>query len=185
MYKPLIVGASIIVAPFLPACTMLGKADPIPAPTAEVLRVIDGDTIAVKDEKRGRLKVRIIGLNSPEVHRPGWSVGCYGPEASEYAKSMLAGQKVSLVSDPRGDQTDIYGRTLAEVFLSDGRNFAVESVRTGHAKAYVFNDRPSKWAPEIAAAEQQARESRAGLWGAPCNGEVDSEEIIGPSKMKR
>lgn len=171
----LIFGAVVFaIAPFIPGCTMVGKAEPIPTPTAEVLRVVDGDTIAVRDDNRGRLKVRIIGLDSPEVHRPGMSVGCFGPEASEYADKMLTGQRVALVSDPDGDQTDRYGRTLAEVFLSDGRNFAVESVRTGHAKAYVYGHRPSKWAGEIAAAEDEARKQEAGLWGAPCHGQVAS-----------
>ncbi|MFA4085184.1 hypothetical protein ONA92_26180 [Mycobacteroides salmoniphilum] len=45
------------------------RADPAAtnATNATVLRVVDGDTIAVNSDQRGRLKVRIIGLDTPET----------------------------------------------------------------------------------------------------------------------
>ncbi|MFV8279771.1 thermonuclease family protein [Mycobacteroides abscessus] len=148
-------------------------ADPV-ATNATVLRVVDGDTITVAADQRGRLKVRIIGLNTPETVRKNWSVGCGGPQASAYAKATLADQRVQLVTDPTQDATDRYGRTLAAVILSDGRNYAVEAVRQGYGKAYIYGHKPSRWAAEIAAAENQAKATQAGLWGAPCFGQVDS-----------
>lgn len=151
-------------------------ADPV-ATNATVLRVTDGDTVTVASDLRGRLKVRIIGLNTPEVVREGWSIGCHGPEASAYAKDRLSGQRVQLVTDPTQAPTDRYGRTLAAVFLSDGTNYAVEAVRLGHGKAYIYGHKPSKWAGAIQDAEDQAKSSRAGLWGEPCHGQVESKEL--------
>lgn len=151
-------------------------ADPV-ATNATVLRVIDGDTVTVDSDQRGRLKVRIIGLDTPETVRKNWSVGCGGPAASAYAKATLTDQRVQLLTDPTQDATDRYGRTLAAVILSDGRNYAVDAVRQGYGKAYIYGRKPSKWAAEIAAAEDQAKASNAGLWGAPCFGQVESKQL--------
>ena len=60
-------------------------ADPIAA-TATVLKVVDGDTIDIRDDVRGRLRVRILGIDTPETKKPGYTVGCWGPEATEFAK---------------------------------------------------------------------------------------------------
>ncbi|WP_198529218.1 hypothetical protein [Mycolicibacterium obuense] len=46
-----------------------------------------------------------------EVHRPGWSVGCWGPEAERFAAETLTGQRISLTADPTQDTHDRYGRT--------------------------------------------------------------------------
>ncbi|WP_394329243.1 thermonuclease family protein, partial [Mycobacteroides abscessus] len=60
-----------------------------------VVRDVDGDTIDVRHDQRGRLRVRIVGLDTPETHRPGVGVGCGGPEASAFAKQTLEGQRVA------------------------------------------------------------------------------------------
>lgn len=50
-------------------CTPLTPpaADAAPAPTATVLRVVDGDTLDVRDDNRGRLRVRVLGIDTPEA----------------------------------------------------------------------------------------------------------------------
>src|SRR5262245_9489449 len=42
------------------------SADPV-APTALVLKVGDGDTIDIRDDSRGRLRVRLLGIDTPET----------------------------------------------------------------------------------------------------------------------
>ncbi len=69
---------------------------------------------------------------------------------------------------------DRYGRTLAAIMLSDGRNYAVEAARAGHAHSYVYRHHPSMWANEIAAAEKQAQAAGIGIWGVPCYGHTES-----------
>ena len=63
------------------------------------------------DDIRGRLRIRLLGIDSPETKKPGYSVGCWGPEASEFAKSTLLGQRVAVVTDPSQGMYDRYGRT--------------------------------------------------------------------------
>lgn len=149
-------------------------ADAAPAPTATVLRVVDGDTLDVKDDHRGRLRVRVLGIDTPEIHRPGWSVGCWGPEAERFATETLTGQRVTLTADPTQDANDRYGRTLAYVNLANGRDFSAESVRSGMARSYVYDDKPVSRYPDIRAAEDEARAALRGLWGPPCNGRTES-----------
>ena len=79
--------------------------------TALVLEVVDGDTIDIRDENRGRLRVRVLGIDTPETVKSGSPVQCWGPEATEFAKSNLVGQRVAFVTDPTQDPTDRYGRT--------------------------------------------------------------------------
>lgn len=165
-----------LTAALLTGCGPVTHAEPVTA-NATVLRAVDGDTLDVSSDSRGRLRIRVVGLDTPETLRRGWSVGCHGPEASSYAKTTLTGQRIALVIDPTQDTTDRYGRTLAGVVLSDGRNYAIEAVRRGHGRAYVYGNKPSMWAKDIASAEDQARQEGQGLWGAPCYGKTESEKL--------
>lgn len=167
--------ASLMVAATTSCMPSSPPAGATPAPaTATVIRAVDGDTIDVRDDSRGRLRVRVLGIDSPEVHKPGWSVGCWGPEAAEFAAHTLAGQRVALVGDPTQDARDRYGRTLAYVELADGRDFSVLAAGAGMARSYVFDDKPVTRYPDIAAAGAQAHTARRGLWGPPCEGNTQS-----------
>lgn len=85
-------------------------ADPV-AVTATVLRIVDGDTADIVDDVRGRLRVRLLGIDTPETKKPGYTVGCWGPEASAFATDALFGHRVALIPDPTQDRADRYGRT--------------------------------------------------------------------------
>lgn len=152
------------------ACTAPGHADPV-LTNAEVVRVVDGDTLDVRSDTNGRLRIRVLGIDTPEVVKPNTPVQCGGPQASEYAKTLFPqGQRVQLVADSSQDAHDRYGRTLAFVLLPSGLNYSIDAARTGHARAYTYGHRPSRWASEIAAAEHQAQADRTGIWGPPCEG---------------
>lgn len=57
-------------------------------------------------------EVREMPTHYPyEMHKPGWSVGCWGPEAARFAADTLTGQRIALVADPGQDSHDRYGRT--------------------------------------------------------------------------
>ena len=142
--------------------------------TAVVLKVVDGDTIDIRDDLRGRLRVRMLGIDTPETKRPGYTVGCWGPESTEFAMSTMLGQRVALIPDPTQDRTDRYGRTLAYLEKADGWNYSVEAARAGAARSYVHEGNPVSRYDAIMAAERDAREAQRGLWGPPCYGETES-----------
>jgi micrococcal nuclease len=124
-----------------------------------VQRVVDGDTfIALAGSSRFR--VRLIGVDTPETVKPGAPIGCFGPEASAYAKKTLTGKQVRLVYD--FERYDRYHRVLAYVYLG-ATFFNLDLVQRGYA---VVETVP----PDIAhvrdfvAAQRAARASRTGLW---------------------
>lgn len=153
--------------PILPLLSAAALSLPCPALSepAYVTRVSDGDTVKARTVDGRELKIRIIGVDTPEkfATRTG-SAECFGEEASAFAKSVLHGKRVELESDPTQDRKDRYGRTLAHVHVG-GELYAAMVARGGYGLAYVFK-RPSRYAGEIATAETIARESGAGLWSA-------------------
>jgi micrococcal nuclease len=105
------------------------------------LKVVDGDTIDIRDDVRGRLRVRLLGIDTPETKKPGYMVGCWGPEATEFAKSTLLGQRVAVTYDQSQGLYDRYGRTLAYLDKADGWDYSVEAARAGAAHAYIYHDK--------------------------------------------
>jgi micrococcal nuclease len=168
-----VVGIAVIVFPFgTVAAAPRAHADV--ETTAVVLKIVDGDTIDIRDDNRGRLRVRLLGIDTPETKKPDFTVGCWGPEATEFAKETMLGQRVALQTDPTQDMTDRYGRTLAYLVRADGWDYSIESVRAGVARSYVYHHNPVSRYDAIEAAEAEARSALRGLWGPPCNGDTAS-----------
>ena len=78
-----------------------------------VARVIDGDTFVLADSQR----VRILGINSPEIARLGKPAQPYADSAASFTKSLIEGKQVKLTFE--GKTYDIFGRLLAYVWLTD------------------------------------------------------------------
>jgi micrococcal nuclease len=166
---------SVVAIAFVAACLIAPAATAdVVVTTAEVLRVVDGDTIDIRDDVRGRLRVRILGIDTPETKKPGYGVGCWGPEATEFATINLVGQRVAMQGDPTQDRTDRYGRTLAYLVKADGWDYSVEAARAGTAKSYVYGGVPVTRYAAIEAAQAEAKAALRGLWGPPCYGEIAS-----------
>ena len=163
--------AMILLAGLLGA--PVAAAESVPT-TATVLKVVDGDTIDVRDDNRGRLRIRVLGIDTPETKKPGYTVGCGGPEATAFARENLLNQRVAIIYDPGQELHDRWGRTLAYLVKGDGWDYSVEAARAGMAHAYVFGGKPVARYPQIAAAESEARAAGRGLWGPPCRGNTES-----------
>ncbi len=166
----------IVVGLFAP---VPASAEPVDT-TAVVVNVVDGDTIDVRDEVRGRLRIRVLGIDTPETKKPAYTVGCWGPEATQFARDALVDQRVAIVYDSTQDRNDRYGRTLAYLVKGDGWNYSVEAARAGTAHAYIYDNSPVEKYAEIAAAQQEAKAAGRGLWGPPCHGDTASVPISAP-----
>jgi len=136
-----------------------------------VSRVVDGDTIWVQTDS-GRLKVRLIGIDTAETVAPGQPVGCFGPEATAEAERLLAGTSVSLELDPSQGAVDRYDRTLAYVWMANGGLFNLAMVRDGFAIEYTY-DQPYRYQAQFKSAQAQAQQSLAGMWSqSTCGGDA-------------
>ncbi len=171
------IGAALLVTLALGAATLRAPAtttaDHVET-TAVVVKVVDGDTIDIRDDNRGRLRIRVLGIDTPETKKPGYTVGCWGPQATQFAVDELLEQRVALITDPTQDTHDRYGRTLAYLAKGDGWNYSVEAARAGTAHSYIHENNPLQKYAEIAAAEQEAKSANRGLWGPPCDGNTES-----------
>jgi micrococcal nuclease len=139
------------------------------AMSGTVAEVIDGDTIRV-ELPSGLETVRIIGIDTPEVHHPSKPEACYGVEATAYAEETLQNVIVELEVDPTQDARDKYDRLLAHVYVGDNL-YAKAAIAGGYGIHYIY-DRPSIHADELDASAAMARSKHLGIW-AKCEGRVD------------
>jgi len=80
---------------------------------SSVARVIDGDTFVLADSQH----VRILGINAPEIERPGKPAQPYADSAASYTRSLIEGKQIKLTFENK--TYDIFGRLLAYVWLLD------------------------------------------------------------------
>lgn len=131
---------------------------------AQVVRVVDGDTIVVRI---GGLEenVRLLGIDTPESVDPRSPVECFGEEAARYTESLVPpGTNVRLVRDV--EARDRYSRLLAYVYRADDGAFVnLQLVRDGFAAVLTFAPNLAH-ADDLAAAAGQAEADGLGLWAA-------------------
>lgn len=127
--------------------------------------VLDGDTITV--EVGGRIDtVRLIGIDTPEVHSGFRDAECFGAEASARLRQLLEpGDELRLELDV--ETRDRYGRLLAYVH-GNGAFVNEQLVAEGYAAAFPFEPNTTL-SHRFAAAESRARAHDLGLWG-DCGG---------------
>lgn len=127
------------------------------APASEfsgpVVSVLDGDTIEVLHSNRAE-RIRLNGIDCPEKGQ------AYGKKAKQATSALVFGKEVRLQTFGK----DKYGRTIADVLLTDGTNVNHELAKNGWCWWY------RKYAPgdvELEKLEKAAREAKKGLWVDP------------------
>lgn len=123
---------------------------------AVVKRVIDGDTIIVGDD----LRVRYIGINTPETKHPKRAVEYFGKEAWQFNKQLVEKKEVTLEYDVQ--KFDKYGRALAYVYVGDIFVNA-KLVEEGYAQAFTMPP-DIKYAGVFVELQRKAKAGRKGLW---------------------
>jgi len=121
-----------------------------------VSRVIDGDTFTLENGET----IRLIGIDTPELHHSEIPVQRFAKEASDYLKNMIEGLKVTLEFEP-DNLKDAYGRLLAYVYINDVF-VNKEMIRRGYA--YAYTRFPFKYQQDFLEAEKEAIDKQYGLW---------------------
>ncbi len=126
--------------------------------TAKVERVSDGDTITAFTSNQTMLRIRLLGIDAPEVvhgEKPGQP---YGEEARDYLDHLIGGKIVRV--DAYGP--DKYKRVLAVVW-DEQVNVNVLMVAMGYAE--VYRGAPCQaYCQQLEDAEAKARRDRVGMW---------------------
>ena len=156
--------------------------------------IVDGDTFdlatCAETAEADSERVRMLGVDAPEVAHGDEPADCYGAEASEYLADVLEGRTLRLEFDEECEGN--FGRTLAWVFievesddplaehlmalddfgLQEDGSFEVLVnelvIRAGYARLYS-DIGEGRYDRRLIEAAQQAAFSDEGLWGV-CNG---------------
>ncbi|GGJ10196.1 hypothetical protein GCM10008995_20100 [Halobellus salinus] len=152
-----------------------------------VVEVVDGDTVDIAYPNGTGDTVRLLGVDTPEVHTdntpeefdgvPATEAGARclrraGENASAYATDRLAGESVTLVFDERSERRGYYGRLLAYVVVG-GESVNHALVEAGHARVYdtAFTERE-----RYKRTAATARDDRRGLWSC-----IDADGGVTPT----
>jgi micrococcal nuclease len=125
-----------------------------------VKRVFDGDTLMLED---GR-KVRLLGVNTPEVEHRNQPGQAGGEEAKRWLAEKLQNRKVRLQTD--AEATDKYGRTLAHVFTDRKEHVNLQLVEQGLAAVNIYPPN-LLYAEALVKAERSAQQAGSGIWRRP------------------
>lgn len=125
---------------------------------ALVTRVIDGDTIEIA----GGIRVRYLGMDTPESSQSGKEEECFGYEAHKENQRLVGGKVVRLEED--FSETDGYGRLLRYVWVGET---LINEILVNQGYARASSQRPDfKYQQRLLQAENKAKENQRGFWSA-------------------
>jgi endonuclease YncB( thermonuclease family) len=145
---------------FLLLCLLLGWGLCYSACASElyrVIRVLDGDTVVLSDTR----KVRLLGINTPEMGYRGKPNEPGASRAKEYLKSIVLNKEVML--EQGVEQKDKYERTLAHIFLQNKQHINLTMIESGLATLSLHPPN-IKYSKELVVAQKSAEKSGLGLW---------------------
>jgi endonuclease YncB( thermonuclease family) len=123
-----------------------------------VVGVTDGDSITVLDSQREQHKIRLQGIDAPELKQP------FGQRSKAHLSQLIFNRFVTVHFDKR----DRYGRIVGKVLL-EGLDVNLKQVEGGLAWHYKDYEKEQSLGDRIlyAAGEVEARTARRGLWSSP------------------
>ncbi len=147
----------LIAAVALRAATTRPSPPRDPQQLVSVERVVDGDTLIVA----GGMRVRLIGINTPELARDGRPDEPGAIEARDFLQNAVTGRAISLGFDR--EPFDKYGRRLAYVY-DHGKLINEEIIRAGLSRAQTQYHYNSAMKTRFLRAEHEAQGRGAGQW---------------------
>ncbi len=138
----------------------------------KVLKIYDGDTIQISGLDL-IFKVRLVGIDSPEIGYRGQQSQAYSQKSKKYLSILLKNKKITLKSYGIGG----YGRQLAEIFV-DGKNINIEMIKAGLTEVYRGKQSKNLDAQRYSKEEKKAKSSKLGMW-------AQGRAYISPMKWRR
>jgi endonuclease YncB( thermonuclease family) len=142
-----------------------------------VVRVIDGDTVVLESGE----KVRLLGINTPELGFRGKPVEAGALAAQSLLKQWVLNKTVSMIHDV--ERKDHYGRTLAHLFIEGGEHINALMLQSGLA-ALSLHPPNLKYSAELSFAQHAAEKAKRGIWGM-AEYSVQSASVISVEKIKK
>ena len=145
-----------------------------------VEKVLDGDTLVLEGGERLRLR----GIDAPEVGHKGAPGQYYGQEAGKALSALVAGRVIRLDRDELG--RDRYGRLVGLARLGDGRLVNLAMIELGAAFVYPHpSDKDSGLAKTLHAAQVAAMDRGKGFWPGLMRSRDAVQPYVGNRNSKR
>ena len=128
-----------------------------PPLAALVVRIVDGDTLVLA----GGAKVRVLGLDAPEMERDGQPAEFLAHKAKAVLADLTLNKTIALEYDRL--RYDHYGRLLAYLWLPDHTLVNAELVRQGLARVYFITPN-LRYQKILLTAQQEAIQAQRGVW---------------------
>lgn len=145
------------LAPGFPAAG--GEAAP---DSGTVVRVTDGDTVTIRFTGRVERRVRLIGVDAPEMDDPREDVAFRAFLSKRFAFHHLYRRDVRLTYD--FSPLDEHGRVLAYLWLGEETLFNDLVIRQGYAAAFLKYPYRKDFQKRFRMAEAEARKENRGFW---------------------
>ncbi|MDM8515716.1 thermonuclease family protein [Desulfobacterales bacterium HSG16] len=136
-----------------------------------VKKVLDGDTLIIRNDKGVEFPIRLSDMDTPEHHyEAGYNRKCPSEPFKERPGQIYAQEATNALRKlaPAGSviraecyEIGMYGRCICHVFVG-GKNLNLEMIKQGWA---MVNKNP-EWVhdPESRKAEAEAKKNKAGVW---------------------
>ncbi len=125
---------------------------------AKIERVSDGDTVTALTSEGTKLKIRLLGIDAPEVPHGKKAGQPFAEEARDYLDHLIGGKTVRV----EAYGPDEYKRVLAVVW-DEQININLLMVAMGYAE--VYRGAPCQvYCQELEDAEAKTRRDRVGMW---------------------
>lgn len=148
-YFKLFVATLVAISCWVPVSD--SQAGEHPQIEGRVVGVHDGDTITILTPQKTQLKIRLEGIDAPELKQP------FGQRSKTALSDIAFGKDVSV----RSHGSDRYNRTIGRIACGEV-DVNLEMVKRGMAWRY---DKYSK-EPALIQAQAQAMARRVGLWAS-------------------
>lgn len=124
-----------------------------------VKQVHDGDSVTLTNGH----KVRLVGINTPEIGRDGRPDKPLAQEAKQYLLSQLqkTDYRIGLLADKQNK--DKYGRLLRHAFLAKGKNLTADMLAKGLGWHVIISPNTA-FIDCYAQAQEDARNRHSGVW---------------------
>lgn len=126
----------------------------------KIIKIYDGDTITALTSQKEKIKIRLYGIDAPELKQP------FGKASKRHLIDLISNK--SLYINEKGK--DKYGRTLAILYNGD-QDINAQMVIDGYAWAY------DKFSKDYVAFQQNAQALKKGLWS--------DKDVVRPSDFRK
>lgn len=126
----------------------------------KIIKIYDGDTITALTSQKEKIKIRLYGIDAPELKQP------FGKASKRHLIDLISNKSLNI--NEKGK--DKYGRTLAVLYNGD-QDINAQMVIDGYAWAY------DKFSKDYVAFQQNAQLLQKGLW-------ID-KDVVRPSDFRK